>query len=785
MMSRVLRRVLLLVPALALVAGFLAPSKGDEPEPLEKGHVQIAVPFLKARCFTCHDDKEQAGDLILLGLADPKAPTERRALWRRVYRQVSTKEMPPDDQPQPTPQERAAFVAWVKRALGPDEVTTADPGRVTVRRLNRAEYDYTVQDLLHVRPRPKDEFPQDDTGYGFDRIGDVLSLPPLLLERYMAAAEQIASEAILDWKPLQLRQASSDLVVKNTSSGDRGSFKVLYSNGRAEWAVKVPWPGEYTLRVRAYGEQAGSEPAKMGLSVDGRTVETFDVEAVESKPGVFEKKATLRAGERKIATSFLNDYYKPDDPDPKNRDRNLAVEWIELAGPGEPPPLPWAHDKWFSRKPPEKAKSGDRGAEPRASRDARLALARELLAPVASRAWRRPVKPDELDRLASLVELALKENETWERGLQLALEAILVSPSFVFRLELDAPKSGANEILDEHALATRLAYFVWSSLPDDELMAEADKGSLKRNLVKQTKRLLADPRASRLTEQFAVQWLHLRRLDTFVADKKSFPAFDDHLRASARAETQRLFETVLRENRSVRDLVDPDFTFVDERLAKLYGIPGIDGDELRRVPAPEERRGLLGQASVLMATSNPTRTSPVKRGRWVLEVLLDDPPPPPLPGADSLKDKGTELEAKTLRERLEVHRAKKECAQCHAKMDALGFSLERFDAIGRVREKDGDQPIDDEGAYPGGEKIKGARGLREWLSKRTPRLARALAKKLMIFGLGRGPIAADDEALDALVDRCAPDYRLQDLIVEVVKLDAFQQRRADARRVYR
>lgn len=773
-MPLVLRRVLFLVPALALLAGFLAPSKGDEPEPIEKGHQSLAVPFLKARCFTCHDDKEQAGDLILLGLADSKAPTERRALWRRVYRQVSAKQMPPDDQPQPSAKERAAFVAWVKRALGPDEATTGDPGRVTVRRLNRAEYDYTVQDLLHVRPRPRDEFPQDDTGYGFDRIGDVLSLPPLLLERYMAAAEQIASEAILDWKPLELREASSDLTIKNTSSGDRGSFKVLFSNGRAEWAVKLPWPGEYTLRVRAYGDQAGPEPAKMGLSVDGHTVETFDVPAVESKPATYEKKVTLQAGERKIAAAFLNDYYRPDDPDPKNRDRNLAIEWIELAGPKEPPPLPWAHDKWFSRKPAEKAK-----------KEARLALARELLAPVASRAWRRPVKPDELDRLANLVELALKENETWERGLQLALEAILVSPSFVFRLELDASKSGANEVLDEHALATRLAYFIWSSLPDDELMAAADNHTLRKDLEAQTKRLLADPRASRLTEQFAVQWLHLRRLDTFVADKKSFPAFDDHLRASARAETQRLFETVLRENRSVHDLVDPDFTFVDERLARLYGIPDVSGDELRRVPAPAERRGLLGQASVLMATSNPTRTSPVKRGRWVLEVLLDDPPPPPLPGVDSLKDKGTELEAKTLRERLEAHRAKKECAQCHAKMDALGFSLERFDAIGRLREKDGDQPVDDEGAYPGGEKIKGAQGLREWLSKRTPRLARALAKKLMIFALGRGPIAADDEALDALVDRCAPDYRLQDLIVEVVKLDAFQQRRADARRVYR
>ena len=765
-----LRRGLILLPAAVLV-GTLLPLRGDDSDAIEKGHDEIAVPFLKRHCFVCHDEKERSGDVVLLPLAD-RSYRERKGLWKRAARELAAGQMPPDDQPQPDAQEKQAFLAWIKNATATPDEKGVDPGRITVRRLNRAEYSYTVQDLLHVRPRPHDEFPADDAGYGFDRIGDVLTVPPILLERYLQAAEAIANEAILDWKPIKVRQAATELPVIDTHSGDRGSFKVLYSNGRVEGTFKVPYAGEYVMRVRAYGDQAGPEVAKMALLVNGRSVKELEVPGDEKKPETYELKVELEAGDRKLAAAFTNDYYKPDDPDPKQRDRNLAVEWIELEGPAEKPALPWAQATWFDRQPPRDAKP-----------EARRSLAREILLPVASRAWRRPVKPEEIEKLVKLVELAIAENESWERGLQLALEAILCSPSFIFRLELEAKRDGDAEVLDEYALATRLSYFLWSSLPDEELRKEAEAGTLRAHLVTQTKRLIADPRASRLTEQFAVQWLHLRRLDGFFPDPATFPSFDESLRQAARSETEHLFEAILRENRSVKDLIDADFTFVNERLARHYGIEGITGPEMRRIPAPPERRGLTAHASVLMATSNPTRTSPVKRGRWVLEVLLDDPPPPPLPGADSFKDQA--LTAKTLRERMEQHRAKKECSSCHARMDALGFSLERFDAIGSVRQKDGENPVDDRGALPDGTKLAGAEGLRTWLSTRTPRVARAVARKLLIFATGRGPIVADDEQLDRVVDSCSPDYRLQDLIVAIVQLDAFQKRRVNGGKQWR
>lgn len=764
-----LRRLFIFLPFVLLALAF-TDLHGDEPPPLEQVHKEVAAPFVKKHCLKCHDEKERAGDVVLLDLTDFKTTPERRALWRRVSRQVATKQMPPDDEAQPDAKEREAFVAWAKRALAETPVPPMDPGRVTVRRLNRAEWGYTIEDLLHVDPKAEEELPADDTGYGFDRIGDVLSLPPLLLEKYLAASEEVASLAILDWKPIKLRVAGSELSLKGTQGGDAGSSKVLYSNGRAETIVKVAVKGEYVVRVRAYGQQAGADPARMAILADRKELGQFDVKAVSTKPETFEKKVHLEAGERTLAASFLNDYYKPDEPDTKARDRNLAVEWIEIEGPTERPTLPWAHEKWFKNAPDAKLGAKEKRA-----------LAKAQLAPLASLAWRRTASAEELERLAKLMDKVLAEGETWERGLQLALQAILISPSFLFRVELKATADGDVELLDERTLATRLSYFVWSSLPDDELLAQAAAGTLRKNLDAQVKRLLADKKAGRLTDQFAVQWLQLRRLESFAPDKATFPTWDASLNVAARRESEALFEAVLHENRPVRDLIDADFTFVNERLAKHYGIDDVTGNELKRVKTPEHRRGLLGHASVLMATSNPTRTSPVKRGRWVLDVLLDDPPPPPLPGADSLKEDGAAMTAKTLRERLEQHRAKKECASCHARMDALGYSLERFDGIGAIRERDGENAIDDQGALADGTKLAGANGLREWLGKRSPRVARAVAKKLLIFALGRGPIAADDEAIDAVTERCAPDFKLQDMIVELVKLDAFQKRRIAGR----
>jgi hypothetical protein len=764
----------------ATALGVLVPfsvARTEEPEPLEKGEADVAIPFIRKNCFECHEKKSKETDLVLLPLVERGSYERERALWRKVQERIQNREMPPDEAKlQPTQAERDALLAWTHRALAAaDEKNRipGDPGRVTLRRLNRAEYNYTVQDLLGVKPRPADEFPADDVGYGFDRIGDVLSLPPLLLERYFAAAESIASEAILDWKTVKLRAGADELKAKGTNSGPRDDSLVLYSNGRAEATLKVPFPGEYVLRVKAYGDQAGPDPARMNVLVNGAVAESFDVKATQGQAQVYETKVTVEAGERVFAAAFTNDYYKPDDPDPKNRDRNLAVTYVELEGPSTQPPLPWAHKTYVTKRPAAGAKS-----------PARKAVAREVLGPLASRAFRRPAKPEELERFAKLVDLAMNEGESFERGIQLALEAILVSPSFIFRLELDTVRDPSAtdvrvETLDEYALASRLSYFLWSSLPDEDLTADAAAGTLRKNLDQQVRRLIADPRSDRLVEQFAVQWLHLRRFDAFVPDPKTFPDFDEDLRAAARAETCELFRTILKENRSAQDLVLAPFTFVNERLARHYGIEGVSGKEMRKVDVPAGRGGILGHASILMATSNPTRTSPVKRGRWILDVLLDDPPPPPLPGVDSLKDESPQVAAKSVRERLANHRSKKECATCHARMDALGFALERFDASGALREMEGDQPVDDTGTLPDGHTLQGPAGLRDWLAARPAKIARSLARKLLIFGIGRGTSGADEAALDSLVESLGPDEKVDDLIVGLTKLDAFQKRSKD------
>src|SRR5579883_1041487 len=305
--GRTLWRGLLVLPA-TIVLSSLVPLHGEDAEPLEKGHGQVAVPFLKRNCLGCHDDKERSGEVVLQPLVE-KGFRDHRGLWRRAERQLAAKQMPPEDQPQPDDKEREAFLAWVKKLTSTPDEKGADPGRVTVRRLNRAEYSYTVQDLLHVRARPHDEFPADDAGYGFDRIGDVLTVPPILLERYLQAAEAIANEAILDWKPIKVRQAATELPVIDTHSGDRGSFKVLYSNGRVEGTFKVPYAGEYVMRVRTYGDQAGPEVAKMALLVNGRSVKELEVPGDEKKPETYELKVELEAGDRKLAAAFTNDYY--------------------------------------------------------------------------------------------------------------------------------------------------------------------------------------------------------------------------------------------------------------------------------------------------------------------------------------------------------------------------------------------------------------------------------------------------------------------------------------------
>ena len=776
----------MLVVVLASVAVFADDARAPTPSaPARKsagaGLNATTSAFLSKYCINCHGGTKPKGDLNLAAFGDEASVTRARKVWSRVKEYVESGEMPPEGKPQPAEAESKAFAGWVQSTLAKADCGgQLDPGQVTLRRLNRSEYNNTIRDLVGVDFRPADDFPSDDVGYGFDNIGDVLTLPPILMERYLEAAEKIAEQAIVagpsaSQGPTKLYEAA-DLPSTAGGSPHGGSGRVLASIGTIEVAHTFPRDAEYLLRIRAYGEQAGPEPVKMGFVLDGKRLKTVEVRAVQKEPAVYEYRVKLRGGTRRFGAAFLNDFYDEKNPDPKRRDRNLVVDSFEVQGPiqTKDSPLPESHRRIIFKTPTQQ------------NRDV---LVREVLARFATRAYRRPVTPGELARLVKFVDLAQQNGDSFERGVQVAVEAILVSPQFLFRVELDhrprtSPLKGsgvgvASSPIDDFELASRLSYFLWSSMPDDELFKLALDGKLRSGdtLETQVRRMLRDPKARALVEDFAGQWLQIRNLKTVNPDRGRFPNFDNALRSAMLTETELFFGAIVRDDRSVLDLLDADFTYVNERLAKHYGIPGVKGDEFRRIALKGgERGGVLTQASILTITSNPTRTSPVKRGKWILEQILGAPPPPP-PGDVPPLDGSKKLTG-TLRQKMEQHRANPACASCHAKMDPLGFGFENFDAIGAWREKDGDAAIDSSGVLPSGQKFRGPRELKAILKARDKDFVRCMTEKMLTYALGRGVEYYDACAVDAIVAGMAKNrYKFSQLILEIVKSDPFQKRK--------
>ena len=754
-----------LAPLLALPLLLLAREavRGRD-DPLGAAEVAGFEPraFFSRWCGACHSPP--GGETDLRALLSAESARAAPHLLRAAQERLAAGEMPPPEEPSPPAEARAAALRWVAGLVPPAPTT---PPRVALRRLNRVEYDRCVHDLLGVTSRPGREFPRDDVGHGFDTVGDVLGLSPLLLEKLHRAAQEVAAEAVLVWTPLEARLEAERM--EGGRPDRRAGMGWLYSEGELSGEVLVPVAGRYALRARACGDQAGPDPARMAFRAGRRALGRVDVPARRDAPEVYELQAQLPAGKLRLGVAFVNDYYRPEDPDPQQRDRNLGLDWVEVVGPLEAPSLPAFHARVA-------------GLFPAPGRDPRPA-ARAILSPLARRAWRGQGGPGDVERLVALVAAAVDEGEPFARGLQVALEALLVSPRFLFRIERDPdPQDPTPHRVSEPELAARMAFFLWSSLPDDELLDLAEAGRLRAELPRQVRRMLDDPRASALTEEFAGQWLQLRRLEEVTPDPATYPEFDEELRAAMRAETELLFEAVLREDRSVLDLIGAGFTFVNERLARHYGIPGVEGPRFRRVAAPPGRAGVLGHASVLTVTSNPTRTSPVKRGKFVLEALLDRPPPPPPPGADDLPDSQEDAAAASLRQRLERHRRDTACAGCHARMDALGLGLERFDGIGAWRERDeGGFPIDDRVLLEG-ETLEGPAALTGHLRARGRELVRALLGKLLVYGVGRGLGPGDGPALDAVVRELEggeSPWRFQALLVELIESEPFQARRGE------
>jgi len=744
-------------------------------------------PLLQAHCLDCHSGAEPDAGLTLDHFDKPLDFLKGRKVWMKAVQKMQIEEMPPPDSSELSAEDRKMLMEWITATINDVECgLTPNPGQVTLRRLNATEYQNTVRDLLGTNYKPAASFPGDDIGYGFDNIGDVLTLPPLLMEKYFVAAEQISRHVIKappPGKAFEAQYAGGQLQVAGKGGNDSGG-RTLASESQATFREQIPWTGGYQLTIKACGDQAGNEPCQMGLSVDGKQVAKFAVKNDRASPRDFTIALRLRAGSREIGIAFLNDFYVAAQGDRPAQDRNLSIEHVSLTGskPSEEkldPKTVGDVQKLLM------AKQEQHGSDS-------MRVAKEFLEPLMSRAYRRPVEPEVVDGLAQLAVAVEEDGGSLEEGMQVALQAVLISPKFLFRVEPPQGHSPAKgnaagtrttgdgtRELDEFELATRLSYFLWSSMPDTELFRLAWEGKLRQgdNLERQVRRMIQDKKSNAFVENFAGQWLTLRRLKSFQPNATAFPKWNDRINELAQQETLTFFAGVMRGDQSVLRLIDADYTYLNEELARYYGIAGVNGSEFRKVSLKgTPRAGLLTQASILAVTSNPTRTSPVKRGKWILDNLLATPPPPAPPGVPELKEKG-EL-AGTLRQRLEQHRSDPACASCHKLMDPLGFALENFDAVGQYRTRDGGEPIDASGELPGGKVVQGAAELQAVLvAQNREQFVDCLAEKMLTYALGRGLEYYDKCAVDKIVERLQQsDLRFTMLLIEIVKSDPFQKK---------
>ncbi len=650
----------------------------------------------------------------------------------------------------------------------PSEIIVPDPGEYVMHRLNRAEYNNTVRDLLGTSLTPADDFPTDDHGYGFDNIGAALSMSPLHVELYERAADLLVTEALSDpepW-PLTITQQAEEAGASVGSDWGLG-FWNLSEEGEVSAVFDLVGEGTWTVRTRAFGHPAAGESARFSLRVDGNEIGQFDAPDLASEVQVFEVDATLLAGFHIVSVAFLNDFWQPE----VGADRNLLIDWIEVEGP-------------IGRQtPPNAIKADLLTCDPELI--GRSTCTRAILGSFATRAWRRPLTGVELDSLLALAEAAWNVGESWEYGLGLALKAALVSPHFLFRVELDEyPASTEPHRVNDYELASRLSYFLWSSMPDEDLFALAHDGTLHlpEVLAGQVRRMLADPQSDALIDNFAGQWLFIRAIEDAAPDGATWPDFDDDVRASLQAE-MRLFFAGFLDGRDMRQLLTSTSTWLDSRLVGHYeldlpeGIVPADGTFVE-VDFPDgPRGGLLGMGGLMTATSYPLRTSPTLRGKWVLGHLLCAEPPAPPPGVEGLSTED-ETDAETLRERLEQHREDPVCASCHEVMDEIGFALEPFDPVGvhRTEYSEG-VPVDASGTFPDGRSFVGPRELTAVIAA-DERLGGCIARQLYTYALGRGPVFED---LDPMVDIEAAfmdsGYSFEELAIAIVTSDPFLLRR--------
>ena len=769
-------------------------------------------------CVTCHNDTLKTGGLALdrPELADVAAHAD---VWEKVIRKVRTGMMPPAGVPRPNAAERDALLSSVVATLDEAARTRPNPGRPLVHRLNRAEYSNTIRDLLALEIDASTMLPADDSSAGFDNNADVLGVSPVLLESYLTAAERVSALALGD---RSLPPAGEIYRVRQDESQDRHVPGLpLGTVGGILIDTTLPLDGEYQFRVTLFRTNLGTMRGleyehQLEISVDGERVHLAafggDKEIVASSDnptttgdavdGRFTARVKLKAGPHTIGVAFLEKTQALNTRRLQNYVRSSSdtidfsgyphIDEVILTGPfnatgaaGTP-----SRRRLFVCSP--KTQADETGC------------ARQILSTVGRRAYRSDLSERDLATLMDFFRQGRKDGGpstgsgpsraesrggSFDSGIDLALRRVLASPKFIFRTERDpagmAP--GAAYRVSDIDLASRLSFFIWSSIPDDELLDLAARGALSRpaTFERQMRRMLADPKAQSLVDNFLGQWLQLRNVRSKQPNSHEFPDFDDNLRQALHAETELFFGSIIREDRSVLDLMNADYTFVNERLARHYGIPNVYGSHFRRVTLPDEtRRGLLGKGAVLMVTSHPHRTSPVIRGKWVLENILGAPPPPPPDVVPPFEEETAAARPKSVRERLEAHRRNPACAGCHRMIDPAGLALENFDAVGAWRSRDGGTrgtPVDASGQLVDGTKVDGVVALRQALMREPEIFVGTVTEKLLTYALGRGLVASDMPAVRAIVrDARRDNYRFSSIVLGIVRSVPFQMRTAAA-----
>ena len=850
----------------AVAGGLLTAQTARQPatQPPADEFQRAVQPVLSKNCVSCHSDRLHSGNLSLEVFTEGTAAAQKPEVWQKVLDKLSAGQMPPRPRTPLSASELADVTNWIRKLPGvsdmPAGASAVDPGRVTARRLNRAEYNNTVRDLLGVTLHPADEFPVDDSGYGFDNIGDVLSLSPLLMEKYISAARTLARAAVFGEaypdKPGQLatltpKKLQDDAPARGTETpySLRGAlyakyhfpvdaeyeFRWRYGNyrgrgkpvgpgrpfasgsdpsaaplpsadaldqpaappakgrgagaggGAAAVAVAAPRrpATEEDRKVREEKLRTAFGPLLMSFSVDGKSVATDFVEGdgnYNYSHGDNVARVKITAGDHALRVSWPE---LADVPDPfrlLNADgrQELFVDYMHILGPYNPSTAQApGFKKIFICGEPGRYTS---------------TCVKQIVTSLVTRAYRRPATQDEVNRLVNLVE-EVRKHDSAEEAIRLAIESVLVSPNFLFRIERDQPTTGATGAMGakgaegataanayqvtDHELASRLSYFLWSSMPDDELFRVAGEKRLHDPAVlnTQVQRMLQDPKSSALVDSFGQQWLNLYLMDRTKPDSEKFLEVDDELLDAMRKETLLFVGAVFHENRSILDFIDGRFTYVNGPLARYYGIKGVNGEQFQRVDFNSgERSGIVTQGAILKISSYATRTSPVLRGKWILDTLLGSAPPPPPAGIPPLEEKDLGTTA-SMRERLSQHRANPTCAACHNMMDPIGFSLENFDAAGAWRDKDGNFAVDASGTLPDGRTMSGASGLKQILRGDAPAFARNFTEKLMTYALGRGLERTDRPVVDEISKSSSrDDYRFVSILTAIVNSRPFQMR---------